>query len=278
MSAFFSIVRKGLVESRWMIGMITVALFGMSWFSVYRTTVAISRLRGDGVPTMRARMFMERLGGPSMDFSAGAIEALTLYWLFLMVPLLLTISWGIGKGSAAVAGELERGSVDLILSRPVSRTSFYFAQVAVALIGLLAIVAAIALGNQVGTAVNRVSAPPTLLGVLRPAFNLALVGWAVFGYSVMLSSVDLVRWRPNLLAAALTIGQFIALAIANQPDWDEYKWLNNVTVLSAFYPVEAAVKGALLAKNAAILGGVGLAGTVLGYLAFQSRDLPAGGG
>ena len=49
--------------------------------------------------------------------------------------LLLVSMWAIGRGSAAVAAEVERGTLDLILSRPVSRWAYLASQVIVAISG-----------------------------------------------------------------------------------------------------------------------------------------------
>ena len=51
--------------------------------------------------------------------------------------LILVSIWSIVRGSAAVAAEVERGTMDLILSRPVSRSSYLASQVGVALAGLV---------------------------------------------------------------------------------------------------------------------------------------------
>lgn len=227
---------------------------------------------------MRSRGMLMQAGGPSMDFSAGAIEALTFYWLFLMIPIFLILVWAIARGTATIAGEIDRGSMDLILSRPVSRTAFFNGHLFLTFLGFGLYMIAIVGGNLAGSQFNTLEEPPRFLSLLRPTVNLVALGMAVFGYSVFFSSFDIVRWRPMLWASAITLAQFVALAVANRPDWDEWKWLNKFTLFGAFYPIEAAVKGDLLAKNVGILSAVFAVGTILGFLIFQRRDLPAGSG
>jgi ABC-2 type transport system permease protein len=279
MTGFFALLKKLLNESKVMLGLISVALFGLSWFSVYRTAVVQVRLADEsGRLAMRIRGAFQIFGGPSMDYSTAALEATTLYWMFVMFPILLAIVWGISRGTAAIAGEQERGSMDLILSRPISRTAFFNAHVLMTLLGFGLIMCAIIGGNLVGTQLNKLENPASFWAVTRPTLNLTALGMAVFGYSVFFSSFDLVRWRPMMWASTLTLAQFIAITIANQPAWDEWKWLEKVSVLTAFCPVEAAVKGDLLARNVGILTGVFAVGTILAFIIFQRRDLPAGGG
>jgi ABC-2 type transport system permease protein len=279
MTGFLALLKKLLNESKVMLAMISLALFGLSWISVYRAFIVLGQLNGDNEQrAFRTRAGLTQAGGPSMDFSAGVIEALNLYWFFLMIPIFLIIAWAVSRGSAAIAGEQERGSMDLILSRPVSRTAFFNAHLVLTLLGFGLFLFAILGGNFVGTLFNELEGPPRLWALARPALNLVAVGMAVFGYSVLFSSMDLVRWRPMLAASTITLAQFIIFAIANQPDWDEWRWLNKTTVFGAFYPIEAAARGALLAKHFGILFAVFAVGTLLGFIVFQRRDLPAGGG
>jgi ABC-2 type transport system permease protein len=259
--------------------MIALALFGLSWMSVYRAFIVQGQLNGENERmAMRTRAVLTQVGGSSMDFSAGVIEAMNLYWFFLMIPIFLVVAWAISRGSVAIAGEQERGSMDLILSRPISRTAFFNAHLALTLTGFGLFIAALILGNLVGTQFNALEGPAGIGAVTRPALNLMALGMAVFGYSVFFSSLDVVRWRPMLASSTITLAQFIIYAIANQPDWDEWRWLNKTTVFGAFYPIEAAARGAQLAKHFGILFAVFAVGTVLGFVVFQRRDLPAGGG
>src|SRR5205807_458182 len=78
-------------------------------------------------------------GGFAMDCSTAAIEM--AFWNHPFI-LLMFSAWAIARGSGAVAGELERGTMDLVMSRPVSRSSFLSAQVIVGVFGLVLMVAA----------------------------------------------------------------------------------------------------------------------------------------
>jgi ABC-2 type transport system permease protein len=279
MTAFFSLFRKQFSETRWMLLLTTLALFGLSWLSVYRTHVFEDRIRaGTDARIARAQMFVRTIGGPNMDMSSLAIETLTLYWFFICMPLMLTIFWGISRGAGAVAGDLDRGSMDLILSRPVTRTSYFFSQVLVALTGFVLFLFAIVLGNLLATRVHHVETPASLSALLRPAVNLVMVGVAVFSYALFFSTIDNVRWRPILFASILTVAQFAALVIGNQPEWDDWKWLNKVTVFSTFQPIEAAMKARALPFNLAILAIVAAACMLPALIIFQQRDLPASAG
>ena len=226
-------------------------------------------MTGGGPPNRMLRA----LGGPAMDFSTAAIEM--AFWNHPFVLLMFAV-WAISRGSASVAGEIERGTMDLVLSRPVPRFSYLSSQVAAALTGMAILAAAMIAGNLVGSHYNTLSDPPSAGLLLKPAANLVAFALAIYGYTTLCSTVDLVRWRPNLIASVATLAGFIAQVVANIPSLEEYKWLEHLSIFKAYNPVEVVTKGENFAFNAGILGLIGLIGLTLGYAAFLRRDLPAG--
>lgn len=271
MNALSSLIRRNLLESRWMLGSLVLALFWLSWLFVhvaYRIEKSMRETVGGGPMRM-----LRGLGGPAMDFSTGAIEM--AFWNHPFILLMFSL-WAIARGSGAVAGELERGTMDLVMSRPVSRTAFAASQVAVGVIGILLMAGAMVAGNLAGTQYNTLESPPSLLSLSRPALNLAALAWAIYGFSFLLSSGDIVRWRPTLIASVATLGMFVALVVASIPSLEDWKWLEKVSIFRAYTPVEAITKGENLTFNAGVLLAIGLVGLILGFLVFLRRDLPAG--
>lgn len=268
MRGWFGLVRKNALDSRWLLLTLTLALFWLSWLFVFFVRQIERRMQREaGFRPMRE---IRALAG---EGASGAFEM--NFWGFPFI-LIIVVVWGIARGSQAVAGELEKGTMDLVLSRPVSRWAFLSAQVVVALGGLLLMAGAMIAGNRASAQYNLVVVPPTTLDLIRPAANLVALGWAVFGYTLLASSVDLVRWRPILLASTLTLAMFIALIIAGIRELENWKWLENVSIFHAYQPVKAFLGPDPWAKHVAILGGIGLGGTSLALIAFGRRDLPAG--
>jgi len=271
MTVALALFRKNLRDARWMLATLTAGLFGLSWLFVH-VAHRIEKAMG-AEPGARSMRMLRGLGGPAMDFSTTAIEM--AFWNHPFIVLMFAI-WAIARGSGAVAGEFEKGSMDLILSRPVARPTFFGSQVAVAVFGLVMMVAALIAGNLAGTQYNTVDAAPSLATLCKPGLNLVAFGLAIYGYTAFLSSGDIVRWRPNLIASIVTLAMFIALVISSIPQLEEWKWLEHVSIFKAYNPVEVATKGETLAFNAGILGVVGLIGLTLGLIVFSWRDLPAG--
>ena len=271
MIAMLALFRKGLLDARWMLGVISASLFGLCWLFVYVAHRMEASLKlatgGRGLGMLRG------LGGSSMDFSSAAIEM--AFWNHPFVLLIVSI-WAISRGSGAVAGEIEKGTMDLILSRPVARTTFLGSQVALAIFGFLALTGSMVAGNLVGAYYNTLDEPLSAVALARPALNLMAFGWAIFGYTFLVSSVDLARWRPTLIGSVATLAGFIALVIANVPSLEEWKWLEKLSIFKAYNPVEVVTKGATLGFNAGLLGAIGGSGVALGFFLFCRRDLPAG--
>jgi ABC-2 type transport system permease protein len=270
MNVVIALVRKNLLDSRWLLAICGSALFGLCWvfvWAAHRMEVEIQAATGT-----RSMRMLRGLGGSSMDGSTAAIEM--AFWNHPFV-LLLFATWAIARGSIAVAGEIEKGTMDLVLSRPVDRSVFLGAQVITAVAGLVLMATAMVAGNLVGSHYNTLIAPPSASTLTKPALNLAAFGWAIFGYTFLLSTLDFARWRPNLIASVATLAGFIALVLANIQQLD-LKWLEKFSIFKAYDPVEAVVKGEHLAFNAGLLGIIGLVGVVLGFVIFARRDLPAG--
>jgi ABC-2 type transport system permease protein len=270
MSVVVNLIRKQLLDSRWLLSICGSALFGLCWvfvFVAHRIEVDLQDAMGN-----RERGMLRGFGGSSMDFSTAAIEM--AFWNHPFVLLIFAI-WAISRGSIAVAGEIEKGTMDLVLSRPVARSSFLLSHVIVAMAGLFLLAGAMVAGNLVGSRYNTLIDPASASTLTKPALNLVAFGWAIFGYTFLFSTLDLARWRPNLIASVFTLASFIALVIANIPQL-EMKWLAKFSIFKAYDPVEAVIKGENLIFNATLLGLIGLVGIVLGFLIFARRDLPAG--
>lgn len=277
MSVFATLIRKHLAETRWVFGISCAAFFGLAVLSTW-LTVRIERVMeeapglaatGDQARRGRGLGFARALGGPAMDFSSLALEV--SFWNHPLI-VLTVLGWSITRGAAAVGGEIERGSLDLVLSRPVSRSSFLSSHIVFALLGILALATALIAGDMVGSRIFAVKSPPSLVGLLKPAIMVVALGMSAYGYTLPFSTIDLVRWRPSLIASALTLGGLIAMTVSRS--LEGYDWLEKLSIFKAYAPVTVAVTGDAFAYNTAVLAGVFATGVALSFLAFSGRDLP----
>jgi ABC-2 type transport system permease protein len=278
MKPFLALLRKHVHDSRGMLLLSAAAFFALGWLFVFVTSLnesEILKALAEDSPESRFR-WLRSMGLEEQPPSA------TIIMTFWSHPFIISIIsfWAIARGSIAVAAEVERGTLDLIMSRPVSRTSYLLSHVLIALLGILVLSLALALGAWVGTWYNALRVPPTLGILVRPAVNLAALGLPIYGYTLLFSALDQVRWRPTMLGSVLTLAGFIAWVISVIPVLQKYpwrKWLERFSIFKLYNPVDAVSGAELLGRNTAILAALGAGCIVMAFIGFARRDLPANG-
>ena len=273
MNAFTILIRKNLGEARWVLGLSAVLLFALGWLIASNT----GRLLNDPVRAERFRVLSEARG--QRDFESSIVlQAETFVWSIppVLLPLLI---WAIGRGSLSVAGELERGTLDLVLSRPVTRTTYLASHVAVAIVGLMVIAGGLVGGFMVGNLVHKVPGAPSLYVWARPWANFVALGFAVFGYTLVASSWDVVRWRATTFGACVTVLSGLTQVLANLEVLKPYRrYIENASVFKRYDPLRAAATGEGLGFDLGVLCAVGAVCTVVAFVVFSRRDLPSSAG
>jgi ABC-2 type transport system permease protein len=161
----------------WTIGLVALLALNVAFYPSVRDDPALSDYAKDLPESVRA-MF----AGGELDL-ASPVGYLNSQIYALMAPLVLLI-FAIGAGAGAVAGEEERGTLDLLLAHPVRRRS-YVVQRFLALAALVAaltavLLATVALGSwlvdlEIGFGrLVAASASVGLLAVLYAAVALAV--------------------------------------------------------------------------------------------------------
>ncbi|MDI7275777.1 MAG: ABC transporter permease subunit [Anaerolineae bacterium] len=188
-------------------------------------------------------------------------------YYYSMMSLIVGI-FAVGAGAGLVAGEEEKGTLDLVMAHPVSRTALFWGRV----LGLAVATAVILLGGWLGWL-----APSDMrlswLQLLWPCLPLFGV-LAFFGALSLLLSLLLPASRMgSMLSGALLVGNYLVLGLANiNAD------LQPVVKLTPLYYYQGgyAVDGV----NWAWLGGLLGAAFVLAlgaWALFQRRDIRVGG-
>lgn len=279
MRTFRALVIKQLHESRWTLGVSASSLFGLGWLFVYVTSLREPRIlnalgsAGGGDDRIA---WMRRLGLAEVPSS---IEIIMAFWNHPFFLILISI-WAISRGSAAVAAEVERGTMDMLLSRPISRSAYLASQVGVALAGFVVLAASLAAGGIIATKYNVLRVTPESWQFIQPAINLAALGLPIYGYTLLASSIDHVRWRPTWIGSSLTLAGFIARVVAMLEVFSEMAWrpwLERASIFSAYTPVDIVARGETFGTHVAILAGVAVPFIILAFIVFAYRDLPANG-
>lgn len=200
----------------WTLGLAALIALNVAFYPSVRDDPALGDYAKDLPESVRA-LFV----GGELDISS-PVGYLNSQIFALMAPLLLLI-FAIGAGAGAVAGEEERGTLDLLLAHPVRRRDYVVqrALVLAALVVALAItlLAAVALGSrlvdlEIGFGkLLAASVSVALLalffgtvalaaGALRPgraaaiavAAGIAVAAWLLDGFGQAVGALD--AWRP----------------------------------------------------------------------------------
>jgi ABC-2 type transport system permease protein len=278
MKPFAALLRKHIHESRWMLGLSAAVLFGLGWLFVFATSLQeaeiVKRLSED---PDRGGIAMLRMMG--IGEQPASISLIMASWSHPFIILLLSI-WAVGRGSGAVAAEVERGTMDLLLSRPISRWVFLSSGVIVSVLGLIVLASALMAGATIAVHYNVLRVRPAKWEMLYPAINLAALGLPIYGYSLLASAVDYVRWRAIMLASVLTLVGYIALIISLIPVLQSQPWepyVEKISIFKAYNPVQAVSGGDTYQLHLAILVSIGTTCILAAFAAFAVRDLPANG-
>jgi ABC-2 type transport system permease protein len=205
-----------------------------------------------------------------------------------LVVLVITV-WGIARGSDAIAGEIGRGTMEMLLAQPVRRLTVLFVQGSVTLGGAALLALAAWMGTMVGVARVKLEDPITPIELLPAVLNLFSLAAFLAGVSTLVSSVDRYRSRVIGVMGGLYVFATVTKLVSDlSPKWH---WVGYASFFSAFEPATVVVRADrrwsfVVEKSNGdwALGGLGDAGVLLGIAAlsyvlaaviFCRRDLPA---
>jgi ABC-2 type transport system permease protein len=197
--------------------------------------------------------------------------AITLGMQHPMAIAMLGI-FAVGASATAIAGERARGTLEVLLARPISRRTVYLSVLVALLVAVLLVLSAL-LGAMIGTAAGLglgseldLAAVPL---VMLNGFGL----WAAFTTFGLAASVSFDRPGP---AIGLTLGWLVLhyfLEILGSL-WADAEWTQAYSLLHHFNP-GAILTGDLQALDLLIVFAAAIVPIVYALLVFPRRDLAA---
>ena len=218
----------------------------------------------------------QKLSGVPFSEVATYAGRVALAFVDPVVVLAATV-WGITRGSDAVSGQLERGTMEMLLAAPVRRTAVFLTQAlattaaAAVLCGvlLLAVWSAVVLGPWAGKV-----EPWRFVPAVANVFGLMV---CMAGISACVSAADSHRWRTVGIMCGFYVATILAKLVGRLSG--SLGWVGYLSVLNAYEPQQLVVGGPvaweLLARYDGVLLGLGLAAYGVGAAIFSRRDLPA---
>lgn len=263
-----SVFARSLHEARrsfvwWTLGLVGyVGLIMAVWPSV-RDNPALVKLHETYPEALRAFVSF----GGEFDFSTAA-GYLGAELFSLMVPLLLLVA-SIGGGARALAGEEEKGTLDLLLAQPVSRRRIALEKLAALCLEVIALggVLWVALWIGAGAASMGISGAHLLAGITS-AVLLALA----YGAVAMLVGAATGHRAPAIaLSTALAVAAYLLNGLAPL-----VHFLHTIRSVSPWYHYTAGdpLRHGL-AANSIVFVAILVVTSVLVAFVFERRDLAA---
>ena len=210
-----------------------------------------------------------------LNFGSGSLFTLPgTITLGFQHPLALALIgiFAVGAGSSAVAGERQRGTLEVLLARPISRRSLY-ASVALAIFGIVLLMVGLILVGMVGGAALQNVLDELDLGLLPAVLLNGFLLWAAFAAFALAASVSFDRAGPALgiSLAYLLLNYFVEILGSL---WTAAAWTQDYSLFHHFQPGEI-LSGSLHPIDLLILGIATLLPIIYALVVFPRRDLAA---
>ncbi|GMR10330.1 MAG: hypothetical protein BMS9Abin28_1151 [Anaerolineae bacterium] len=252
-------MRRGLIW--WSVGLVLTNLMIVLVFpSIEESSAALTEYMNNLPPAMTA-LFGDVQNLTTMEGYLG----LELFGFFLPA---LTLGFGIAYGGGVIGSEEDTGTLDLLLSYPISRRSVLTQKFgAIAVFALLVLVTS-TIGLLLGIAM--VDSTVDVANLAAAVLNVGLLTLVFGTLTLALTGVGLNRGAASGIAAGLAAITFLMNSLAPLADLPDavrhitpwYYYDASEVLLSGFVPVNAAV---LLAAIVILL--------VIGLVGFQRRDI-----
>jgi ABC-2 type transport system permease protein len=278
--------KKTLLDCRWLLAGCMVFMFGVHWLRVWISSFFSTRDLEYMLSLLPAPV--EQLLPVSYTQMASGAGQIAAEYDDPVVLLLMTV-WAISRGSDAVSGELNRGTMEMLLAQPVTRTSVLAIQGIVTLAGAALLAFAAWLGTWAGLATVTLESAISPRVFLPPAINLFALGAFLAGLSTMVSAGTNYRARTiGIVGGFYAVSMVLKIVGRAAPGWE---WLGYTSFFTPFEPQllvgDASRAWAMWVETNAgtaelgglgydsVLVGLGLVSYLVASVVFARRDLPA---
>ncbi len=189
-------------------------------------------------------------------------------------PLVLTLYmiFAVSVPTGLLAGHVQSGNMELILSRSITKTQVYICAVILTLAGMFTMVALMFLGTVVGTSVYDFGQNISLYPFFRAAANGSLLAASAGGVSLLCAASFRSRGR--------AVGTAVTFLVANYFIDLFSEWVSFIRYLepfSLFYyvdPQKVLYESAWPVRDMSVLAAVTIIATLTGAVIWRKRDLP----
>jgi len=187
------------------------------------------------------------------------------------IYLIALSAFVIASGTGAVAREVERGTVLVVLACPIARWRFLSARVGAMVAGLAVLLAGAWLGTWVGSVLTGLTAEVHMSVFLKVVFNAGALALAVGGYTLLISALSSDGAQATAQAAGITVAMFFLDFLATL--WGPAEPLGPLSIFRYYDPLAIADNGGVPWRDVGVLLAVGAVGFAAALAVFQRRDI-----
>ena len=248
--------------------MLALMCTGLAIFTFILTRVAPAPGEMGFFQTLIAIMpkqVLAMMGGEIAISSARGIIAFGYIHPFFLAIL---TAWTLRVTAGALAGEIERGTMDLIASRPVSRVGQVLSGWTLAVAGIALLATSAWVGTAVGLQIRPLDVTARELMIVPAMGALLFAAWASIALLISASQRDagsVIAWTGGLIVVS-----FVVLFLSQI--WPPAETVRPLSLFTYFQPQEIVSHGAGTTAIG-VLAAVAVAGLAAAIGVFQRRDL-----
>jgi hypothetical protein len=181
------------------------------------------------------------------------ISARTMQAFLWVHPVVLALLWAheIAFCTRMPAGEIDRGTIDVLLSLPVSRRAVYACESIVWLVSGLLLLGMGLLGHRIAAPAMPEQMRPELSRAVLVTANLYCVYVAVGGIAFLVSALSDHRGPAMAIVFAIVLASFLLNFVAQF--WDPARQIAFLSVMQYYQPARILQSGHLPIRDVAVL-------------------------
>ena len=263
------LVRRALRETLPTTLLCAVLLATISGLLAYALPQFQARIIQRAMPPGFMQMRNVMLG---VDSTGGGIAdiAFSIAWSHPVV-LILLLAQAIITCTRVPAGEIERGSIDMLMGLPISRWELFLSETVAWLMGGLLMLAAVYGGSYIGAQFINAEYRPHWGKLLMVLANLSLVYALVGAAAMAASAMSDRRGRAVVAVLVLSVGSLLINFL--ELLWEPAKNVAFLSFLHYYRPIGMLMSGRWALGDMAILGGGVLVLWVVAGVVLQRRAL-----
>jgi ABC-2 type transport system permease protein len=209
------------------------------------------------------------MGGEILQ--AGNISGLIAIGYQDPLILLLYMLFAVGVPTALLAGDVQRGTMELILSRQTTKLHVYICAGLITIVGMYALVLVMFLGTVAATNMYHFYQKVPLHSFFKLAINGGILASTVGAIALMAAACFRRGMAVSLTVAYLVVNYFISIITKW---WPRMKWLDPFTIFNYVDGARIFTKPGWPVGDMLVLISILVFSAVLGGIIWWRRDLP----